>query len=505
MSHRRITFTLSAAASGLLGAAFLPAAAALADTYDYTNYDLTSVGNEVVSDGGIRNFLVEVPPAAAGSIQGTQDFDVTSASGTSLGTVDADVANTTDAFGNVNELIYVTSASNPDGLPVGSVLDTYALSSGFTSTYTEIPTSGGGEDISYSIGGLFGNFNIPTSFDAIAQTQVVPVAGAGAFSGDTFTPVADTNVIEGVNGIPAADYDVLGTQTFEVTNSSGAEIGTFTTDYANSSDILGNTTQDLLVTGSSCDVAGCDIPTTGTVIDYFFSDGSGDQYNVYQDVPSTTGGKDTITDTLHSLFGTSKLNTSFDAAQGLAGVLDKTAGSSLSSAIDVPKSWDITPEGTGTIVGIDGIQPEDIDVQGTQAFDWTNGTQNGTLDADVAKSLIVFGNTTQEQLVVTSSTGAGAPETGSVFEDYTYASGWQQIYSDVVTSSGDKITDTWVTPFGDFNVPDSYDAAANLAGTSLGDGSSAAASDLLSSLDASSFADMFPHLDAALNLLASLF
>ncbi len=66
----RITRTVGAAAGGLLGAAFLPAAAAFADDY-YGNYDLVPNSADTIADGGIRNFLVEVPPAAAGSVQGT--------------------------------------------------------------------------------------------------------------------------------------------------------------------------------------------------------------------------------------------------------------------------------------------------------------------------------------------------------------------------------------------------------------------------------------------------
>jgi len=496
MSLRRITFTLGAAAGGLLGTAFLPVTVALADTYDYTNYDFTSVGNEVVEDGGIRNFLVEVPPAAAGSIQGTQDFAVTDPSGDSLGTVNADVASTTDMFGNTNELIYVTADPNADSPPVGSIFDTYTLSSGFSTVYTEIPTAGGNE-ISYSLDSPFGDFTVPTSFDAIAQTDVVPVHGDGAFSGDTFVP-SGAETIEGVNGIPPADYDVLGTQTFDVLNSSGTPIGAFTADFANSSDILGNTTEDLLVTSSTDDA-----PADGSVIDYFFSDGDDSNYNVYSDLVQSDG-TDKITDTLHSLFGTSNFPTDFDAASGLSGALNGT--SDLATGFS-DNDFDITPDTTGTIVAVDGIQPEDIDVQGYQEFTWIDGTQTGTFDGDVAQSTIVFGDTTQEQIVVAQDLTGNAPAAGSVFEDYNYGNGLEQIYSDVAGAGAggtNEITDTYVTPFGDFSFPDSYDASVNLTSDSYA-ASSTSVSDLLSGLDASSFADMFPHLDAALNLLTSLF
>lgn len=90
-----------------------PRAAAFADDY-YGNYDLVPNSADTIADGGIRNFLVEVPPAAAGSVQGTEGFDIDSPTGTQVGTIDADVTNTTDVFGNTNQEILVTS---DDGYP----------------------------------------------------------------------------------------------------------------------------------------------------------------------------------------------------------------------------------------------------------------------------------------------------------------------------------------------------------------------------------------------------
>ncbi|MGB8206927.1 MAG: hypothetical protein WCF69_04845 [Mycobacterium sp.] len=306
-------------------------------------------------------------------------------------------------------------------------------------------------------------------------------------------------------------------------DASGDPIGTFTADVANSSDILANTTQDLLVTSSSGDA-----PAVGSVYDYFFTGtaGSDSTYNVYSDVPSTTGGTDTITDSVVSPYGSFAIPIDFDAANGLADVLNGT--SPLGMDIDLPNVYDITPDSSspGTIVGIDGIQPEEIDVQGYQLFDYDPATgPGGTFDADVAQSAIIFGNSTQEQLVVASSSG-DAPAAGSVFDVSNYGYGYKNIYSDIVSTTGgpNTITDTFVTPFGDFNVPDTYDAAAALASDSsqnfadpaapaalsadllnMLDPSALSSADPSAALDAGAFADLFPHLDAALNLLAGLF
>jgi hypothetical protein len=332
----------------------------------------------------------------------------------------------------------------------------------------------------------------------------VSTAGSGAFTGDTFD-LSGLETVDGVNGVAPADYDLLVTQTFEVENAAGTQIGTFGADVANSSDVLGNSTQDILVTSSSGDA-----PTVGSVIDYaFLSDSGSSTYSVYSDIPSTTG-SDTITDSIVSPYGSFNVPTTFDAAAGLADSLNGT--SPLGTAIDLPDSYDITPDSTSpettTIDGIDGIQPGYSEVQGTQLFAYDPATGPvGTFDADVAQSAVSFGNSTQEQLVVTSDVSGSAPAVGSVFEVYNYGDGYETIYSDVPSATGsDTITDTFVTPFGDFNMPDSYDAAAALGGTSIDSGASTAAvTDVLGSLDTGALADLFPNIDAALNALSSLF
>jgi len=512
MDRRRIAFTLGTAAGGLLGAAFLPVTVAVADEFDYTNYDLQSVGSEVVSDGGIRNFLAQVPPAAEGSVQGTQEFTVIDPSTDGdVGTINADVTTTSGLLGGSNELIYVTSdASGTGDPPVGSVFDTDTLGDGYSSVYSDIPTADGNE-ITYTLDTPSGDFNIPTTYNALAVTPVT-FTGDSALGGDTFTLDGD-ETIAGVNGIPAADYDVLGTQGFTVTNGD-ADLGTITTDVANSSDIFGNTTQDILVTSST----DSSLPA-GTVIDYFYSaDGS---ENVYTDIPEGNGTYD-ITDTIVTKDGDYTLPTDFNAAAEVAAFEDGTT-----SAIDT-SSYDVTPDGTGTIVAIDGIQPEDVDVQGVQEFDYANlaTSQTGTFDADVADSSFIFG-TTQEQLVVTQDVSGNAPAAGSVFEVDNFGNGYQLVYSDLVgagSNGGNEITETLVTPFGDINIPDNYDASAALAGDSFQnvldpgtnasiaadlanilDPSAAAAVDPSAGLDAGSLIDPGAHIDALVNLLTGLF
>lgn len=258
-----------------MGAAFLPAAA-FADDY-YGNYDLVPNSADTIADGGIRNFLVEVPPAAAGSVQGTEGFAIDSPTGTPAGNITADVTNTTDEFGNTNQEILVTSdltgtsgTGAGDVPPVGSVFDTESYTSGVQAIYTDIPGPNGTDLIWYTWDSPLGDSEIPTSYDAITTVVPAGVAGAGAgFTGDTFA-LSGHETVEGVNGIAPADYDLLGTQTFDVDSPAGAQIGTFTADVANSSDVLGNTTQDMLVTSSNGTA-----PAVGSVYDYFFTGTAG--------------------------------------------------------------------------------------------------------------------------------------------------------------------------------------------------------------------------------------
>ena len=125
--------------------------------------------------------------------------------------------------------------------------------------------------------------------------------------------------------------------------------------------------------------------------------------------------------------------------------------------------------------------------------------------------------------------GRHAPEVGSVFEVDNYGHGYELVYSDLVgagTGGQNLYTDTLVTPFGDYTIPTSYDAASVLANESsasptsaassssmladlahLFGSSSAASAEPASALDTGSLAEMFPHLATALDggSLADLF
>ena len=94
-------------------------------------------------------------------------------------TIDADVTNTTDVFGNTNQEILVTSDDDSNVTPPGTFRRSARCSTLRTTPsgilvniYSDIPGAGpGGTDlISYSLDTPFGDFTIPTTFDAITAS-----------------------------------------------------------------------------------------------------------------------------------------------------------------------------------------------------------------------------------------------------------------------------------------------------------------------------------------------
>ena len=88
---------------------------------------------------------------------------------------------------------------------------------------------------------------------------------------------------------------------------------------------------------------------------------------------------------------------------------------------------------------------------------------SGSFTADVTNTLDEFNDST-ETILVTSSTDAATPAAGSEFEIVNLGYGFESVYSDIAsaTPGGDTIMETLVTPFGDFSMPPSFDAAAGL-------------------------------------------
>jgi hypothetical protein len=461
----RFARALGAAAGGLLGAALLPAGAAFAD--DYAIVPDPNSTEVVTGYYGLYTAL----PALDGSALGYQTFDVDDTTlGTTVGSFEADEATTSGIFfGGTNQEILVTSdlsgtagTGAGDVPPVGSVLDTFTFRDGvFENIYSDLASAtAGGDVISDTFVTPFGDFTTPLEFDA-AQ---IPVAELATLVTDSYgiTPISDIDV-NGVTGIPPLAVATQGPQEFATAD------GTFDGDAITTWDFMGNATEAILVTSASgtTGTAAGEVPPVGSVFNIATTDFPG-YYLVYSDLASTTpGGANDITSTFVTPYGDFAFPDKLDATA----IIDAGTASSVPLSDD----YEIVSASPEEFTGINGIPPFDVAVQGDQQFDVDNtalGTMAGTFDADVSTAGDGFGDIDKTILVtsdVSGTTGTGAgdvPPVGSVFDTFTFGdSGFENIYSDLAsaTPGGDVISDTFVTPFGDFTIPATIDAAAGLA------------------------------------------
>jgi hypothetical protein len=235
-------------------------------------------------------------------------FDVEDASGHVIGSFNAYDTITGDFFGSYTEAVLVTkdlgTVANDPG--VGSIFNTmYYL--GSDSVYSDV-TSPSGNVITDTFITPFGNFEIPTTFDAV---QVETTSAIDLPGGDVLAPVGALEYT-GVNGLPPVDAAVQGTQTFDYTNADGAT-GTFGALVTNTLDEFGDSTETVLVTSGSDP----DAPI-GSVFETVIFGDTGIE-SLYTDIPSVTGGANVITDILETPLGNFAIPTYLDA---IAGVLN---------------------------------------------------------------------------------------------------------------------------------------------------------------------------------------
>ncbi|WP_343710310.1 hypothetical protein [Mycobacterium sp.] len=479
---------MGAAVGGLLGAASLPVAVA-------DDYTIVADPDSIEAVTGIYEIEGLTLPVKEGSVQGQQLFDVdntTVGSTTSpdvVGIFDADEATVPSSGGY--QVILVTSdlagtpgAAAGDVPPVGSVFATVSLGHGFENVYSDLAsTTPGGDVISDTLVTPFGQFSIPIPFDAAAGIAADSLSAAFPVAGgyDIVPDPASTEKLAAIAGVPPLDVTVGGYERFDLDGPTAATgpdvVGTFDTEETDTSDIFGNYTQALLVTADVSGTPGTaagDVPPVGSVFNTLSSIIPGVE-NVYSDLASTTPGGDVISDVLVTPFGQLRIPMTFDAAAGIA-------TDSLSTADPVAGGDEIVPDPASNeqFTGINGLPPLDVVVQGHQLFDVdAAGTQPdvvGTFAADEANASDIVGISTRTLLVTsdlsgTAGTAAGdVPAVGSMFETLTLGdSGFGNVYSDLAstTPGADVISDTLVTPFGDFAIPSTLDPAAVLADDSF--------------------------------------
>ncbi len=287
-------------------------------------------------------------------------------------------------------------------------------------------------------------------------------------SGTAGTATGVTENITSVTGFSPADIAVEGNQLFDVYNAASDQAtGAFDGEVTNTSDVLLNYTEEILVTNDVSGTVGSaagDTPPVGSLYNVFYILGDPSFYNLYSVTPSSSG--DVVSDTLVSRYGDVAIPISFYDATGAMTVNSFTVPSDNES---------IVPVGSEQISGVNGVPPLDSSVQGYQEFDVDNMSGNaiGTFDADVTTANGFFGNSSEALLVTadsgTTGTAAGdLPPIGSVFDVDSYGGGYETIYSDLVsTTSANVISETFVTPLGDFAIHPAFDLAANAADSSF--------------------------------------
>jgi hypothetical protein len=111
----------------------------------------------------VFNGINGLPPVDVG-IQGQQEFDLLSSTGSTLGTFTADETKTMDLFGDVTQTLLVTNGDAD--LPTGSVIETVSLGSGYENIYMDVASATSGADVyaDYLVT-PFGDVSIPVTFD----------------------------------------------------------------------------------------------------------------------------------------------------------------------------------------------------------------------------------------------------------------------------------------------------------------------------------------------------
>jgi hypothetical protein len=453
MSSRIYTAAIAATAGGgLLTAAFLQAAVAVAAPEGGSDAGFTIDGLSFTDPVALPGFgggeptpgyetlfpFFSVSPLLATASDkplglfpaGSQQFTVEDSSGTTLGTVDTHVNDQSllgiqtaqfTVFGTdpASGLTDSQAAELPDDGTVYSITD---LGGGFANVYEADPNADGtaASSITDTLVTPFGNFNVPTSYDAIApldpaapfealgSTSSNPDVSDNAFTigGTTFDPGSDgfntptfSDLFSvapllhfGAGTLALSQLGTAPSQPLEV-YSSGADDGTVHTSLFES-DILG-------------------IDSTQLTVQYF--------------TPPVAVIQSALADNLN--FGSADFT-----AQELASVLHANSNAGVTSVIRFG-TGDITSNDIHTLLAGSGI-----DLSGS-------GITNGDI-ADVLNNV----------------SAADLPALGTVYSVTDLGNGYENVYVAVPGTDGGSatITDTLVTPFGNFDVPTPYDATAPL-------------------------------------------
>jgi hypothetical protein len=498
MGSRRITLTSGVIAGGLLAAAFLTAAVAVADDASdasvFDQFFQNFFGFEPDSSQPATVYSISGEPPIFQSIHETEIFETGSAGTLSAGSFQVDDEVITSAFGPASAELLVTSSDEATSAPpVGSVYDVINIGGGFENVYADIPTTSGGTDtLSDTLVTPLGDIPLMTNLHAfIDPTDSFFLYGGTDQSIDLLDPSTSTDAttetsaffnplfeqffgFEPTNSQPTVT-DIAAIpplyQSVHQTVSFDTAAGSFQADENVLAHMSGPGFSELAVTGSEGSA-----PPVGSVYE-INNIGNGFE-NVYSDVaPATPGGTDALSDTLVTPFGNIPIMVDFHAYFGSAYSFfpyEPADPSPIPPAGDTVGfdptqpfaffgfSHDVSQPSTVTAVsglsGVNGSLPDTSSlfnsVHLNEFFntDPTNTLPAGSFDADSNVITNAMGFANQELLVTSAVSGSGAPPVGSVYDVLNLGSGFENFYSDIApTTAGgpDTLADTLVTPFGD--------------------------------------------------------
>ncbi|MEB3024025.1 hypothetical protein [[Mycobacterium] crassicus] len=442
------------AGGGLAVVAFLQAAAAVADPSDTGSDAGFTIGNLAFNDpvgtvlgtqtAGYQSFdplFSNAPLLALGGDNaiilslGSQGFTVEDSSGATLGTVATQV-NVQDLLSIDSAQFTVTSTDPATGLTAtqlaelpadGTVYSITNIGGGFANVYEAVPNAGGtaASKITDTLLTPFGNFAMPTSYDAIAPANpIAPLDALGVTSGATglsdnaFT-IGSTTFDPGSDGLNALSLNAgaiapllnlnLGSLSASSTFANPGPMENFAvysgaTDAGSAYTSMNNLDLLGIVNGTQFTVQA--INPTGTAVDNAL----------------TNSGLD---------FSNAGFNAN-DLANALVTVpLGKNFGIPAYAPLDF--NGDITGQ----------------DVTAQLAHNGFSLGTSGISASDIAG-------------VLNTVSTAGLPVDGTVYSVTDLGGGFENVYQAIPGTGGGAATlsDTFVTPFGNFNVPTSYDATA---------------------------------------------
>jgi len=424
----------------------VPSPTVVSPTLNLNGYQIVPSSTEkVTSFYGQWAYL----PGSPSVVQGEQQFDVVDPkTRTKVGTFDALVTRG-DGY-NYTELL-VTSTSGPSGTaagqvpPVGSLISAFKLGP-FGIGYTAMPTTSG-DVVSFKLLTPFGDIPLPMPFDAAKgiADQTVDNRPVRLTNGYYIAPADPKGeAITGVNGILPFFTTVQGHQVFNVYDSTGQSVGSFDGVFTTTADIIGTYTQAILVTGSD----GTEhVPPVGSVYNIVYG-GSDENYVLYSSMPSASG----------DVVSLSQVTPDGVTNSGLT-FLDASTPPST-QPLKAPNGHTFVPTSTVQPVGVNGLPPREVQIQGYQKFDVLNsaGQRIGSFDADVYTQWDLLGIRSESLLITnvtggTAGTGAGnvAP-VGSLFNFVYFGNGFGIGKSVMPTPTGDVSRFKLITPLGDIQL-----------------------------------------------------